>query len=145
MFLSLLRGSRCCLVPFRIMANEELQLRIKNLPGALSGAAVTALLSHYGATRVKVLKHKRHDVTQAAVAVFATQQTQQQALERLQRLELMRQKLKVEIVSCKGAQQSQQQHEAEADLSTMQKQPPLPPGQPPPLVQLPAPLAPHLG
>lgn len=130
---------------------EELQLRVKNLPGALSGAAVTALLLHYGATRVKVLKHGRHDATQAAVAVFESQQTQQQALERLQRLELMRQKLKVEIVSGKSAQQStQQQPETKAVVVTKQKPPPFPPGPPPPLVQIPttpspAPLAPHLG
>ncbi|KAG7386471.1 phosphatidate cytidylyltransferase [Phytophthora boehmeriae] len=156
------------------MVDERFCLRVRNLPAVLSTDAVTSLLSHYGAVRVRVL-HRRSISsgrepgavpsikTQKAIAVFKSREAQQNAQRRLHNLELAGQHLHVQVVG--DDEESKDSVELKlnnADVAAklpLNGPPPLPKGLPPPLPPTtvhasmqnslyppaPAPLAPHLG
>ncbi|KAE9042167.1 hypothetical protein PR001_g6311 [Phytophthora rubi] len=151
-------------------ADERFSLRVRNLPAVLSSEAITSLLSHYGASRVRVLQRRNVASSgkepgaaapkklQKAVATFASREAQQNAQRRLQRMELAGHYLQVEVVGDEAATTSTEtQPEAVETGHTLplKGQPPLPKGLPPPLPPTPAPvqnplyapvpLAPHLG
>ncbi|KAJ8571935.1 hypothetical protein ON010_g4897 [Phytophthora cinnamomi] len=147
--------------------DERFSLRVRNLPGVLSTEAITSLLSHYGATRVRVLQRRNAASSgkepgakklQKAIATFVSREAQQNAQRRLQSLELAGHHLQVEVVGDEAATTSTEaKPEAVETGNTMplKGQPPLPKGLPPPLpptpapvqnpLYAPAPLAPHLG
>ncbi|KAG3120189.1 hypothetical protein PI124_g1051 [Phytophthora idaei] len=150
--------------------NERFCLRVRNLPTVLSTEAITSLFSHYGATRVRVLKRRNAASSgkepgaepskrlQKAVATFSTREAQQNAQKRLHSLELAGHRLQVEMVGDEAATTSietkPESREAGSNVS-LSYPPPLAKGLPPPLpptpgplqnpLYAPAPLAPHLG
>ncbi|EGZ21688.1 hypothetical protein PHYSODRAFT_496693 [Phytophthora sojae] len=150
--------------------DERFSLRVRNLPAVLSTEAVTSLLTHYGATRVRVLQRRNAASSgkepgaaapkklQKAVATFATREAQQNAQRRLNSLELAGHHLQVEVVGDEAATTSTEAKPEAVDAGhtlPLKGQPPLPKGLPPPLpptpapvqnpLYAPAPLAPHLG
>ncbi|OWZ15030.1 hypothetical protein PHMEG_00011405, partial [Phytophthora megakarya] len=149
--------------------DERFSLRVRNLPAVLSVEAITTLLSHYGATCIRVL-HRRNAASsgkepgaatskklQKAVAIFATREAQQNAQKRLHSMELAGHRLQVEVVGDEAATTSietKQETGKTKNNVNWSGQPPLPKGLPPPLppptpsqnpLYAPAPLAPHLG
>ncbi|POM66522.1 Hypothetical protein PHPALM_17610 [Phytophthora palmivora] len=148
--------------------DERFSLRVRNLPAVLSTEAITSLLSHYGATRVRVLQRRvrmssgkepgvmTSKKLQKAVAIFATREAQQNAQKHLHSLELAGHYLQVEVVGDEAVTTSIEA-KPEAGVTgnnvSLSDQPPLPKGLPPPLpspapqnsLYIPAPLAPHLG
>ncbi|RLN74854.1 hypothetical protein BBJ28_00019778 [Nothophytophthora sp. Chile5] len=151
-----------------VAKDERFCVRVRNLPAVLSGEAVTALLSHYGAVHKAASSGREpgavaSNKTQKAIAAFSSREDQQNAQRRLQTLELAGHHLQVEVVGdvdASNAVESKAQHTEEDSRVPLDGQPPLPKGLPPPLppfpppqssipipnsMYAPAPLAPHLG
>lgn len=155
-------------------ANDaRVRLRVKNLPGVLSLDAVAALLRHYGATDVKLLRDatatlRTKRAPQTAIATFENDTARASALARLDKLELAGHRIRADVIDATAAHTStdakqaqvSSQNDTAADNASAQPsvQPPLPPGPPPPLpptppaassdpnaFYTPAPLALHLG
>ncbi|ETN09311.1 hypothetical protein PPTG_11752 [Phytophthora nicotianae INRA-310] len=152
------------------LVDERFSLRVRNLPAVLSTEAITSLLSHYGATRVRVLKRRNAASSgkepgadppknlQKAVAIFATREAQQNAQKRLHSLELAGHRMLVETVGDEAAAtpiETKPEARKTGGNASISYPPPLPKGVPPPLpptpdplqnrLYAPAPLAPHLG
>uniref|UniRef100_A0AAV1T8F2 RRM domain-containing protein n=1 Tax=Peronospora matthiolae TaxID=2874970 RepID=A0AAV1T8F2_9STRA len=147
-------------------------LRVRNLPAALSTATITSLLTHYGATRVRVFPRQNAAVSsgrepgaiakhsQDAIATFETREAQKNAQKRLHLLELAGHYLQVAPVGEKDTTKSKgtevaavgTQNNVHAKYRTpLLLSHPIPPPLPPtpaPVqnpVHAPVPLAPHLG
>ncbi|TMW56921.1 hypothetical protein Poli38472_002846 [Pythium oligandrum] len=134
-------------------------LRVRNLPSVLSVDAVTSLLRHYGATRVRVLRRQHFETilgakkpSQTAIAEFPSIERREEARRRLERFEVAGHKLVIEAddaeteaTATTARAKIELLHTARSTTPPVIVAPPLPPPNPSNVGFAPAPLAPHLG